>query len=93
MGGKHVLAGAGGHGKQTLGQRALGGQKRWPVSVSCQFGVFVVVQTGAAHVFVFHGKTQRFHQVQGAAGVGRQADDVAGVGRDFGLDQNDMKHG
>ncbi len=30
--------------------------------------------------------------MQGAAGVGGQADDVARVGRDFGVDEDDVKH-
>jgi hypothetical protein len=30
--------------------------------------------------------------VQAAAGVGGQANDIAGVGRNFGLDQNDIEH-
>jgi hypothetical protein len=30
--------------------------------------------------------------MQGATGVGRQADDVARVGRDFGVDEDDVEH-
>ena len=39
------------------------------------------------------GETERMDQVQGTAGVGAQAYDVAGVGRDLRLIQNDMKQG
>lgn len=31
--------------------------------------------------------------MQCGSGVGAQPDDVAGVGRNFGIDQDDMKHG
>jgi hypothetical protein len=30
--------------------------------------------------------------MQGAASVGRQADDVARVGRNFGVDEDDVEH-
>ncbi len=54
--------------------------------------ILVVVQPGAAHVAVFHAKAQGLDQMQGAACVGTQADDVAGVGRDFGVDEDDVEH-
>jgi hypothetical protein len=53
----------------------------------------VVIQPGAAQQPVFHVEAQRLDQVQGAAGVGRQADHVAGVGRDLGVDEHDAEHG
>jgi hypothetical protein len=55
-------------------------------------GVLVVIQAGSAHLFVLHGKAQRLNQMQAAARVGGQTDDVAGVGWNFGLNQNDVKH-
>ena len=36
---------------------------------------------------------ERLHQVQRAAAVRTQADHVAGVGRDLGLNENDRRHG
>lgn len=55
--------------------------------------ILVVVQPGATQAFVIQFETQRLDQVQLAAGVGAQADDVAGIGWDFGLEQDDVEHG
>ncbi len=55
-------------------------------------GVFVVIEPRSAQQLVVHRKTQRLDEMQLAAGVGGQADHVAGVGRDFGVDENDAKH-
>src|SRR5271169_936858 len=49
----------------------------------------VVVESGAPQFAVAEAKPQRLDQVQLGAGVGREADDVAGVGRDFRLHQDD----
>ena len=74
-------------GAETVRQvQALGAH------VAAQLGVFVVVQSGAAHMFVVHRKSQRLNQMQTAPGVRGQANDVAGVGRNFGLDQNNVEH-
>jgi hypothetical protein len=43
-------------------------------------------------VLVFHRKAQGLNQMQGAACVGCQANDVARVGRNFGMDEDDVKH-
>ena len=50
-------------------------------------------QPGTAQQLVVHRKAERLDQVQRAAGVGGQAYHVAGVGRDFGFDQDDVEHG
>src|SRR5882724_4611994 len=55
--------------------------------------VLVVIQTGPAQLLVFHREPQRLDQVQRATRVGRQTDHVAGVGRDFGMNENDVEHG
>ena len=65
------------------------GHDAWRANV----GVLVVVEPGAAQQLVVHRKAERLHQVQRAAGVGRQPDHVAGVGRDLGFDQDDAEHG
>ena len=57
-----------------------------------QRGVLVVVQPGALELLVLQGEAQRRDQVQPRPGVGAQADDVAGVGRNFGLEQDDVEH-
>lgn len=82
-----VGAGCCGHG----GPHAV--QKGCPVLVHGHGREFMIIQPRTAHLGVVDGKAQRFDEVQGAAGVGAQADDVAGVGRDFGLDKDDMEHG
>jgi hypothetical protein len=43
-------------------------------------------------VFVVHGEAQRLDQMQMAARVGRKTNDIARVGRNFGLNQDDIKH-
>jgi hypothetical protein len=60
--------------------------------VPAHLGVLVVVEAGAPQVAVVHREAQRLDQVQGAAGVGREADHVAGVGRDLGRDEHDVEH-
>jgi len=55
-------------------------------------GVLMVVETGALQLFVFQGESERLDQMQPAAGVGAEADDIAGVGRDFRLVQDNIKH-
>ena len=50
-----------------------------------------VVQAGTAQTLVLEVETERVDQVQGAAGIGAQAYDVAGVGRDFRLVEDDVK--
>jgi hypothetical protein len=70
----------------------LGFQQGRPARVPAHLGVLVVVEAGAAHVLVVHREAERLDQVQRAAGVGRQPDDVAGVGRDLGRDQDDAEH-
>jgi hypothetical protein len=70
----------------------LGVHKGLPTGVALHIGVLVVIQAGSAHLFVLHGKAQWLDQMQAATGIGSQSDDVAGVGWNFGLNQNDMKH-
>jgi hypothetical protein len=53
----------------------------------------MVVKTRSAHVLVFHRKAKRFNEVQSATRVGRQANHVARVGRNFRFNQNNLKHG
>ncbi len=88
-----MLLAFGGEGKQAL-RVGLGSiEKSLPVGVPLYAGVFVVVKTSAAHLLVLHVKAQGFYQVQGAARVGRKANDVAGIGRYFRLVEDDVKHG
>src|SRR5438105_6573897 len=52
----------------------------------------VVIEAGALELPVVQGEAERLDQVQPAAGVGGKADDVAGVRRNFGMDENDVEH-
>ena len=85
--GLRVRAGCCGHGSPHAVQKGC------PVFVHGHGREFMIIQPRAAHLGVIDGKAQRFDEVQGAAGVGAQADDVAGVGRYFGLDKDDVEHG
>lgn len=55
--------------------------------------VFPVIETGTANVLVLEGEAQRLDQMQG--GTGRQAEPArsSGVVRDFGCDEDQVKHG
>lgn len=86
------VGGSGGECEHAVRRWFFRLQKGVPAGVALELRVFVVIQSGAAHVFVIHGKAERLNQVQGAAGVGRQADDVAGIGWNFGFDKDNMKH-
>ena len=55
-------------------------------------GKFAVVQPGAAEPGVVQLETEWPDQVQRRAAVGRQAYDVAGVGRNFRLVEGDLNH-
>jgi len=57
-----------------------------------QCSEFVIIQAGADELLVFQREAERPDQMQLAAGVGAQADDVAGIRRDFRLVQNHMEH-
>lgn len=55
-------------------------------------GPFVVIQPGASQMPVAQIESQRLDQMQLCASIGAEADDVAGIGRDFWLVENDMEH-
>ena len=60
--------------------------------MALDLGVLVIVKPSTSHVLVIHGKTQRLNKVQGATCVGRKANHIARVGRNFRLYQNNLKH-
>ena len=49
-------------------------------------------QAGAAQAFIVQLVTQRLDEVQVAAGIGAEPDNVAGIGRYFRLEQDHVKH-
>jgi hypothetical protein len=63
-----------------------------PVLVHGEVGQFVIVEARAAHGFLVQRETQRPDQVQTAAAVGGEADDVARIAGNFRLKKNDVKH-
>ena len=83
--------------------RTLGGEREQPwvpqafqaagqVGVALERGVLVVVQPGAAQALVVHVEAQGLDQMQVAATVGAQPDNVAGIRRNFWLKKDDVKH-
>jgi hypothetical protein len=52
----------------------------------------VIVEPGALQLPVFHGEAERLDQMQARAGIGREADHVAGVRRDLRRVEHDLKH-
>ncbi len=72
-----------------IAQRGAAGS---PVRMHRDAGHRGVVQPGAAQLRVREVEAERFHQMQAATGIGAQADRVAGVGRDFRGDEDDVEH-
>ena len=63
-----------------------------PAFVDLQGGVLPVVEPRALHVLVFEREAEGLYQMERRAGVGAEADDVAGIGRNFGMNENDVEH-
>lgn len=83
--------------------RTLGGEGEQPrliqafqafgqALVTLERGILVVVQPCPAQALVVQFEADRLDQVQVAAAVGAQADDVAGIRRNFWLKKDDVKH-
>ena len=64
-----------------------------PVCVDGHVGQVAVVQSGTLELLVLEVEAERLDQVQAGAGIRREADDVAGVGRDLRMDEDDVEHG
>ena len=52
----------------------------------------MIIEPGTPQTLVVHVKPQWFYEVQKAAGIGAQAYDIARIGRDFRLVEDDVKH-
>src|SRR5690606_35712758 len=63
-----------------------------PAFVHADIGQVVVVEPCARKLAMFQRKAERLDQVQGRTSVGGEPDDVARIGRDFRLEQDDMEH-
>lgn len=66
--------------------------RRRPVGMHTQAGVFVVIETSALELAIVQRKSQRLNQMQTAAGIGGKPDDIASIGRNFRLIQDDVEH-
>ena len=63
-----------------------------PIAVHGDARVLVVVEPGALQLAIVHPEPQRLDQVQFGGRIGGEADHVAGVRRDFGMDEDDGEH-
>lgn len=79
-------------GKREQARIAEAFQTSGEVRMALQRGIFVVVESGATQALVVHLEAQRFDQMQVAAAVGAQPDNVAGIRRNFWLKKDDVKH-
>ena len=52
----------------------------------------MVIQACTTHARIIERKTEWFDQMKLCSCIGAQANDVAGVGWDFGLHENDVEH-
>ena len=87
-----IEAGAlGAEGKQALGRDIVVEVREG--RVFSQIGKFPVVEAGPPQALVIDVEGEGVDQVELRAGIGAQANDVARVGRNFGLVEHDMKHG
>lgn len=60
--------------------------------VFAQLSVFVVIETRAAQLPVIEFETEWFNKMQGRPGIRAKAYDISRVGRNFRLEQDQMKH-
>src|SRR5690606_19130913 len=72
--------------------RFFGFKKALVISVYLYRRVLAVIQPRPAHLLVFQRESQGFDQMQAAAGVGAEPDDIAGVRRYFRLIEYNVQH-
>ena len=85
-----ALRAFGGHGEHAAileAFRAVG-----PIVVHGERGKFMVVQSGSHQLLIIQQESERFYKMQPGARIGTETDDIAGVGRDFRLIENDVEH-
>jgi hypothetical protein len=63
-----------------------------PAGMALNPGQVMVVEAGSFQSRVGELEPQRLNQVQDGAGIGAQADDIAGIWRNLRLIQNHVKH-
>ena len=87
-----VAAGAAG-AEQEEAVRAEGLGARGPGGVDGDLDGFPIIQAGPAQVGVVDREAEGFDEVEAGSGGGAKAGDVAGVGGDFGRDEDDVERG
>ena len=60
--------------------------------VFMQLSVFMIIETRAAQLPVVEFEAEWFNKVQGRPGIRAKAYDISRVGRNFRLEQDQMKH-
>src|SRR5688500_4026123 len=68
------------------------GARGGEVVVHAHRGELVVVEPGAAHRFTVETETDWLDEMQSGAGVRREPDQIAGVGRNLRLEEDQVKH-
>ncbi len=86
-----ATAAAGRKSKQPV--RGNGGLKVFQIGMLRDLGPFVIVESGTFELAVVQGKTKWVDEMEPGTGIGAQAYNVAGVGRNFGLVEDDVEHG
>lgn len=87
-----VAGGAVGFDKPKARAGGEGAREVGPVLPAFPIDVLPIIHPGAFELLVVELKSKRLNQMQRGAGRGAEAGDVAGVGRNFGFEQNDV-HG
>jgi len=54
--------------------------------------VLVIIEAGTAQALIVQLEAQRFYQVQTAAGIGAEPDNVAGIRRNLRLKKDHVEH-
>jgi hypothetical protein len=57
-----------------------------------QTSVFMIVEPGTPHAFIIQLESERSNQMQAAPGIRTKAYDISGVRRNFGFEQDQVKH-
>jgi len=63
-----------------------------PVAMHADRGEFGIVHARTPQPVLAELEAERLYQMQPSAGVGAEPDDVAGVRRDFRVNQDDLEH-
>lgn len=85
-----ALRAFGGHGEHAAILEALRAVD--PIVVHGEGGKFMIVQSGSYQLFIVQRESERLYKMQPGTRIGAETDDIAGVGRDFRLIENDVKH-